>query len=254
MKNIFTLVKMCSSEEYANDFCQGRLYANPLGYFQRLEEKGNRADRDEGAFWDPLDSATLTLMPKRPNGNDSIILAKKDLVRPISLQFDWTKYLNVFCLYAFHDDQLPDPDELPRHLDVYHHEFRIPESCQEDFGEHAVAVTNVREFKARVDRALDRQYLSGNICQYKMGPVNYQNYQPLLSQVGIVSDLEAAFYKGERFRDQSEYRVVFDTGRDEENPFTLNIGNISDITLRKRTPEIQAHLKVPISWNDDTVS
>ena len=253
MKHVFVLVKMCSSEEHANDFCQGRLYANPLGYFQRLEEKGNRADRDEGAFWDPLDSATLTLTATGPNGNDSIVLTKKDLERPIALQFDRTKCLNVFCLYAFHDDQLPDPDELPRHLDVYHHEFRIPESCQEDFWEHAVAVTNPRKFKERVAKALRHQYLSGNIGRCKMGPVNYQNYQPLLSQVGTVSDLEAVFYKGERFRDQSEYRVVFDTGREEEKPCTLNIGNISDITLRKRTPEIQAHLKVPINWNDDTV-
>ena len=254
MKNIFTVVKMCSSEEYANDFCQGRLYANPLGYFQRLEEKGNRADRDEGAFWEPLDSATFTLTATGPNGNDSIILAKKDLERPISFQFDRTKCLNVFCLYAFHSGQLPDRAEVPRHLDVYRQECRIPESCQEDFGEHAVVVTNFQEFKARVAKALRHQYLSENICRYKMDLVNYQNYQPLFSPVPTVSDLHAAFYKGERFRDQSEYRVVFDTGRDKEKPCTLNIGNISDIISRIKTSEIQGHFEAPIRRNNDTVA
>ena len=253
MTYFFTVVKMCSSEEYANDFCQGRLYANPLGYFQRLEEKGNRADRDEGAFWEPLDSGPWTLTATGPNGTDSIIVAKKGLERPISFQLDRTKCLNVFCLYAVHDGQLPDPAKVPRHLDVYHHEFRIPESCQEDFWEHAVLVTNFREFEARVAKALRHQCLSGNICRCKMGPVTYQNYQPLLSQVGTVSDLEAAFYKGERFRDQSEYRVVFDTGRGEEKPCTLNIGNISDITLRIKTSEIQGHFEAPIRRNNDTV-
>ena len=97
MEYIFSLVRYCLEEEYAKGFCQGRIYANTLGFFQRLEERGNTVDPRGGTEWEQLETAILKLMATLPNGSDSATMMKKDIKVPIAFQFDRTKSLKVFC-------------------------------------------------------------------------------------------------------------------------------------------------------------
>ena len=49
-RTIYFLVKVFSDKKYAEDFVNGKLFANRLSYFRKLEEEqqANRGDRHEG--------------------------------------------------------------------------------------------------------------------------------------------------------------------------------------------------------------
>ena len=242
MTDIFALVKICQKEQHANDFRQGRLYANPLGYFQDLEKKGSQADSREGTLWEPLETATFTVAPTGSNGRNAFTFTKEDIAEPLAIQLSWTRRVNIFCMYAIHSGQLKDG--VPDSSGFYRQKIRIPNSCQEDLGKHAVVVTEVGEFKARVAALARRQRLIGSLYQYKPGLVKYQNYRPLFNQVWNRRDLDVVFCKGEKFSDQSEYRLAFDTCTLVEKARSFDIGNISEITYLTRTSEVEGFWEV----------
>ena len=50
--------------------------------------------------------------------------------------------------------------------------------------------------------------------------------------------------KQEKYRYQSEYRMVLETGNIGSGALILNIGNISDISMLTTIPEINQNLEV----------
>lgn len=243
MTQILAIAKMFAQKEYADDFRRGKLHANTLNYFQRLEEGGGRSDPFEGAVWLPLDNSILTI--------GSYTFPNDQLARPVSFQSNLTGRINVVCLYAFHSGEFPDPDDLPSDMKVYKHEFSVPKDCQNDFGPYAVLITDLGEFMARLDKELQESYIKGRILSYRRGSVNYSDYQPSLwDYMGrpepTIGSLEPAFHKLLKFHGQNEYRIAFDTGKDQKLPCSLNIGDISDITLSLRTSELRGRYECPI--------
>ncbi|HIF9375049.1 TPA: hypothetical protein ACX6RV_002942 [Photobacterium damselae] len=51
-KTLFFFVKVFDNKKYADDFMKGKLFANRLSFFKKLEEKAeaNRGDRHEGVL------------------------------------------------------------------------------------------------------------------------------------------------------------------------------------------------------------
>ena len=228
---LFLLAKMFTCPEYVDDFRAGRLYANTLGYFQKLEGGGGQPDPREGSLWIDTKTSFVHLGDLQLTG---------DMVKPIAFQSNLTNRVNVICLYALHSRLLiPASDELPANLDekVYRQEFRAPE----DFGSYAVVVTDPEEFMARVVQELQLRYIKGSIARFRIDSVKYGAIQPSFFDYmgGKLSPLDPVFHKRQKFRYQNEYRIAFDTGVDEEEPRTLDIGDIRDITHPLRTAELR---------------
>ena len=223
MKTIFFFVKFFDDEKYVNDFISGKIYANRLSYFKKIEENGDfsRIDRHEGVFgWFQPNLSRLVI-----NGMD----ITGDLAGPVEMQREWLDYRNVFCIYAAHSGDLDLRSLSSENIDRLRKQLKIPPECLK-LGKFAVIVKNIPEFIERMKAAsVSRNY------QHSHSFVKY--YDPIIFH-GHFSDLEAVFRKRNEYAYQQEYRFVIDTLITGNGPITLDIGNISDITIRANSTDI----------------
>ena len=83
MSVIFFLIKLFENGDHATDFVNGKIYANTLATFKRLEgsDDSGRADRQEGTIaWLQPSLGRLEI-----NGTD----ITEDLAGPVQLQKNW---------------------------------------------------------------------------------------------------------------------------------------------------------------------
>ena len=233
-KKMHILMKMFKYKEYADDFRMGKLFANTLDYFQKLEGEEGQGDPYEGAMWSS-EHDILTLMT--PAGPFKIT---PDLLEHY-LSFQRINHVNVVCFCEF---RLPvevvygilsTPAE-------FMNEVPIPQKLQYDFGPHMVVIRDRAEFENRVNRELRKQTIMGHVKAFGQRPVQYEDYQPKFwDMVGIGAAgnnfLKPAFFKRSSFSYQSEYRIAFerDSILPTGGPYTLNIGDIRDITFYAKT-------------------
>ena len=218
----YFLAKMSDTEDFANAFRSGKLYANRLSYFRKLEA-GKRGDPHEGAFV-LSDKGVLTLTATFPGGSETITLTEKDFARPPLLMPDSVSFLNIFCMHMAHCREftlLSAGPESRVKLDL-----EIPEACIQEFGRYAVVIAHPGKFFARVDRMVDLQSRL-----WRHGPVEYQD-----PPWNLMHSIRAAFYKDPDLSYQREYRLVFDINADNEKAVCLEIGDISDISFIHKLP------------------
>ena len=227
---IFFLVKFFAEERYADDFVRGKIYANSLSYFKEIEESdSNRGDRHEGVlWWIQPDQIQLTL-------NDRTI-PSSDFAGPLEMQSTWLSNQHVFCMYAAHScdidlRSITSEEEMPR----LRERIRIPNDCLH-FGKFAVVVTVAPEFVRRVQLAATALGYRG-----RRGLVQY--YDPDEFH-GYFSESDAAFRKHRKYAHQQEYRFVFETPVEGDEPLILKVGDLSDVTMRIDSAEINDQLEL----------
>ena len=223
MSVIFFFVKFFDNDAHAKEFVKGRVYANTLATFKALEgtDDSGRADRHEGTIaWLQPGQGCLEI-----NGMD----ISDDLAGPIQLQRSWLDNLNVFCLHAAHTGSLDMAKVSNENIEVLRKQLTIPDECRA-LGKHTVVVTDVPEFVRRMEAAAQ-----GNGYRMTRGLVKY--YDPG-SFHGNFRDVESIFHKQDRHSYQREFRFVIDRGLMSAAPLTLEIGDISDITRRFDSAEL----------------
>ena len=223
MKTIFFFVKFFKNEQYAKDFIGGKVFANRLSYFKRIEgnEDFNRTDKHEGVIgWFQPGRGRFEI-----NGMD----ITGDLAGPVEMQRKWLDDLNVFCVYAAHSGDLDLGNLSTENIDAFRSQLEIPDDCLK-LGKFAVVVKDVAGFISRVETSVK----SENYRVFR-GFVKYYNPE---SFHGNFSDGEAIFRKRDEHKHQQEYRFVIDTLIKGTNPVTLNIGDIRDITMRFNSADI----------------
>ena len=218
----YFLTKMCGSEDFAKAFRSGKLYANRLSFFRKLEA-GKRGDPHEGIFV-MSDKGVLTLTATFSGGSDTITLTEKDFAGPPILIPDSVSFLNIFCMHMAHCREFEISSAGPStrvKLDL-----EIAEACIREFGQYAVIITHPGKFLARVKRVAELQSR-----QWRYGPVEYQAppWNPMYS-------IKAAFYKVPGLSYQREYRLALDINADDDKAVCLDIGNISDISFIRKLP------------------
>ena len=228
---IYGLAKFFQEEKYANDFVEGKLFANRLSYFKELEGDQERGDEDEGAIVFPLGSFTLDLtVINEDTGEETDLptIGGSDVVTSPVMRPNWFNDINLFCMYVLHDDDLQgnsagDTQDLEGCL-------KISKDCV-DFGEYAVVVTDHKEFIRRVYKAaVEVGYgLMGRLVSY---------YNPDNGTPPISSEIETIFSKRKEYEYQNEYRFAIKTGTVRDNPIILDIGKIDDITATFRTSDL----------------
>ena len=220
---IFFLVKFFDNEVYARDFVNGRIYANTLATFKVLEgiDDSGRADRHEGTIaWLQPGQGRL-----RINGMD----ITDDLAGPTQLQKNWLNHLHVFCLHAVHSGSLDMANVSNENIEELRKQFIIPDECRA-LGKHAVVINDVPEFVRRMEAAAQ-----ANSYRMARGLVRY--YDPE-SFHGNFRDVESIFHKQDRHSYQREFRFVVDSGFVSDSPLILEIGDLSDITRRFDSAEL----------------
>ena len=217
---ILFLVKFLAEEDHACGLLDGRIFANRLSYFRKVEQSDDaeRGDRHEGAVgWHQPDIASLKI-----GGVDM----SPYIDQPIATHLKRLDNLNLFCTSAgsIDDDILAglsdddDPEELKSLL-------AIPERCLR-LGRYAVVIKDVHEFTRRVrEAAIASGYVVGQ------EPVKYYDAD---TYHGFTSPTEAVFRKHEGYRYQSEFRFAIHTGTEGNNPIILKVGDIRDIALMFR--------------------
>ena len=223
MSVIFFLVKFFDNEVHASDFVEGKVYANTLATFKALEgiDDSGRADRHEGTIaWLQPGQGRLEI-----NGMD----ISDDLAGPMQLQKSWLDHLHLFCLHAVHSGSLDMAKVSNENIEEVRRQLIIPDECRA-FGKHAVVVNDVPEFVRRMEAAAQ-----GKGYRIARGLVRY--YDPE-SFHGNFREVESIFHKQDRHSYQREYRFVIDKGLVSASHLILEIGDISDITQRFDSAEL----------------
>ena len=226
MSTIVYLAKFFEREEHAAGFVAGHLYCKTLRKYKKMEDRNGsgRADSDEGTTaWLQPDEVDIQILG----------INVTQLAAPVQVQMNWLDDLHLFCMVAGHTGIVDTEKLTTSNIDDLRRELIVPEDCLQ-LGDNAVAVTNVTEFLKRMDAALqERNY------PYERGLVKY--YDPGTFH-GSFRGVEAAFRKQDRFSYQREFRFAIRTGQEGHAPLHLEIGDISDITVRLHSSRL---------WNDD---
>ena len=235
---IFFLLKAFQTKTYANDFVAGKIFANRLSYFKKIESRDGQGDRYEGAVMLRRDDLALALQATVAGTREAnrIVIPGCEFAAPPVWQPKWVDHVNVFCMYAVHIGGIQSIRS--EDLSVIRRKLELPEKFTR-LGRYAVVVKDFPEFFRRVETAADlRGY------RIRRGLVKY--YDP---NVGIrlsQSDTNAIFSKRKKYEYQNEYRVAIDTGTMGCEPVTLEVGNLDDIVLRMDTRDINRQLSIEL--------
>lgn len=188
---------------------EGHIYMNSLNYFKNLEGDMLRADKHECASYsEQADGAKLSM---KENGK---WLEIGTISGPIVSSDDSDLITNVFCMYALRGSaskSLVDERNL-------------------NFGDTYAILTDGDEFLRRVHAAAEKE----NIV-LKQDLVEYVDKATYNGPMGF-------FRKFSTFAYQSEFRFAVVTGSDA--PFSLKIGDISDISMTGPLAELNKRIRI----------
>ena len=223
MNTIFFLVKFFPEASHAAEFVDGKLFCNTLSAFKKMEgtDDSGRADRNEGT--------TLWLQPGEVNLVLNDMDLSNDLAGPLQVQMEWLDYLHLFCMHACHTGALDIGDLSNENIEVLRQELMVPVDCLK-LGEYAVVVKNVSGFINRVAAAVKENGYEG-----RRGLVKY--YDPETFH-GSFRGIEPVFRKQVMQSYQREFRIVIASGSFSNCPLTLEVGDLSDITIPLQADEL----------------
>ena len=220
MGTIIFFVKFYENSLWAEDFTHGKLFCRTVREIKELEDNSNsgRADKNEGTIaWLQPDQGYLEI-----NGRD----LTADLAGATQIKRNWLDDVHLFCVYAADRGNF----DLPaKDIEELRQQLLVSEGAQ-TLGEHAVVVRDIPEFIRRVKSAAQPKGYG-----VASGLVRY--YDPE-SFHGNFRDVEALFWKQSQYSQQREYRFAIWAGNQSTRHMFLEIGDISDITIRYKTTEL----------------
>ena len=235
---IFYLAKVFQQREHAEDFVSGKMYANRLSYFKKIEDHDGRRDEDEGAIMFQLDGLTVKLESRNMESGEveRWQMTGKDFAAPPTLHPEWFDDINVFCMYAGHSGEFHHVS--PDNLQDFKRQLELPEEFTK-LGRHAVLITNTTEFLKRVD-------IAANLAGYgiRRGLVKY--YEAEVGTPSMRSDMDTIFTKRKEYEHQREFRFAIDTGTAGCCPIVFDVGDITDISVCIDTCKINRQLHIEI--------
>ncbi|MEH6564893.1 MAG: hypothetical protein V7756_06190 [Halopseudomonas sp.] len=236
MGRIIFGVRIFAKEKYREDFLDGQLYMNPLGFFRKYEEteSGNVGDPNEADILviQPGQN-TVTLNIQWPNGEKAEhTIPAEDFAAATTVQLERDNALNVLCLYAVNDRDLKSDSE--EDFERFVNDQLLAEATY-DLGRYAVIIVQSQEFQTRL---LDAIRQTGDSAQ--CGMVTY--YDPNTFH-GRIPDELAAFHKRDTYVHQREYRLVWDRDVDTPEPATLAVPSLRDLCLTCNVEDVNDNLK-----------
>ena len=224
-------MKLYEKKCYAKDLINGKLYANRMVRFVNWKGGGpaGRGDRLEGVFGllqpgegrefiiKPTYLIDRNVVPSSPN-----MLAPSEAAGPIEISVKQPERYVIFCITAISGCDFKSL--ISKSIGDLREQLGISEESIEGFGEHAVLI----EAKPFIDRAVAAIKSKG--YRQPHGLVRYYDYQTFN---GFLPQM-ATFLKRDKYRDLREYRFTIDTGIRANHAVTLNVGDISDISVYRK--------------------
>lgn len=235
---IFFLVKIFEEKKYADDLMRGKMFANRLSNFKKIEDGEGRGDAFEGAVMPQLDGLTIELSTTNESSGEveNITIREEEFAAPPIIRPKWFDNVNVFCMVASHSGGFQYVSV--ENIRDYQKQVKMPEECIR-FGRHAVLVKNYSELLRRVKVAAE---LQGYDIWWRL--VEY--YDPEVGTPPAGSNLETIFSKRNKYEHQREFRIAIDTRNAGSGPIILDIGEIDDIAFCVNTSDIIQNLTVQV--------
>jgi hypothetical protein len=206
---VLALFKFGKREHIDQFVHEGHIYMNSLKYFKTLEGDLLRTDKHEGASYSlQADGAILRM---EHNGKWVDVATIRDQI----ISSDGNEHLTkVFCMHVLLESaskSLVDPRNF-------------------EFGDTFVILKDGDEFLRRVHATAKKE----NIV-LKQGCVEYVDKAKYNGAMGV-------FRKFSEFKYQSEFR--FSAVTEKDTPFSLRIGDISDISKVGPLAELNKRIKI----------
>lgn len=217
---IYAFVKIFTEESHAEAFRKGDLFMKTIRMFkEHKDESGElRGDPMEGVVaWYQPDKIKLEI-----NGQE---VAGSEIAAPIAIHSNELLEQNAFCIYSL--NSRGHETVSAETIKDFKRTLEIHEACY-GLGAYCVAVLNVQEFINRCQEKVKSLNIDGTL-----GLVDYFDE---LTFNGTLPKEMHGFQKRSFFSHQREYRVLVDLRR-EPDIYTMNIGDLSDITTEVITPD-----------------
>ncbi len=219
---VFLLAKVFSDKRYAEQFLEGKLYANRLSEFKRIEDDLTRGDEYEGGVMIDPDEISMVMQSQDSKTGEAqeVVLEGQHFGSSIKMKLPYFDDLNLFCMYGV---RLSDLTLTHENIDAIKERVSLSEKYH-NFGNHVVVITNATKFINRVVIAANREGygLEFNFVTY---------YDPDVGTLLIPQSIETIFAKRKEFAWQEEFRFAFDTFTRGEQAVILDIGSIADIAV-----------------------
>jgi len=231
--------------DYGESFQKGNLYMNTLDYFWK-NGKYKQQDILEGI----ISTASIDAIEGMPDNFKNVQL--------VDYQFQAVGYAfcNVFCMSRV--------EMIILETLTNGYLCDIKTAPIKSFGKYAVIIDDEKEFLSRIKKAVDKlnyKFLCGKVDYH----IPYFNGVPLddkrphivlrtdppfdINNILKIKDRRDAFDKAAQFRNQLEWRMCLYRGEKSTEPFTLNIGDIHDITHKVRTYEFERNEIYKLKYN-----
>lgn len=248
---VFLLARVFSDKRHAEQFLQGKLYANRLSTFKNIEGDLARGDKFEargdeyegGVMIDP-DGVSMVIQRQdsRTGESQEVVLEGHHFGSSIKMKLPYFDHLNLFCMYGI---RLSELDLTPENTDTIKERVSISDKFY-GFGNHVVVITNATKFINRVVIAANRERYG-----LEFDFVTY--YDPEVGTPLIPQSIETIFAKRKKFAWQEEFRFVFNTFTQGEQAVILDIGSIADIAFLGSTSDM-INPSIAILQNDERPS
>ena len=219
---VFLLAKVFSDKRYAEQFLEGKLYANRLSEFKRIEDDLTRGDEYEGGVMIDPDGISMAMQSQdsKTGKMQEVVLEGQHFGSSIKMKLPYFDDLNLFCMYGVRLGDLP---LTPENTVAIKERVSLSEKYY-NFGNHVVVITNATKFINRVVIAAKRERygLEFNFVTY---------YDSDVGTLLIPQSTETIFAKRKEFAWQKEFRFAFDTFTRGEQATILDIGSIADIAF-----------------------
>lgn len=214
-------LKFCSCKEFAQDVCNGKLYANTAEFFRQKEiETGERGQGDQFELLLALQTLDITMCDSE-NGNIIFTFPKANT----TFRF---KDDDIIPLVSFVG--IPFSETNITYADENHAEFMLPftdeeyNNMSEKFGKYCVII-GAREIEDRI-----KSYCKNSECEYIFDKVEYCDQNRIdRIQAFNKSAKERFLYKNADLSYQREYRLAI--GIEIPKEHFIEIGCISSAVI-----------------------
>ncbi|WP_062235742.1 hypothetical protein [Fictibacillus sp. FJAT-27399] len=226
---------------YIDSLIEGNLYMNNLQHY--IDQEKKTGDRGQG---DKLEaSQVFSEIEFKMYDQETGELAFTGTSESMNLRIDGDEKKPVFCIFALTSDNLSMVEETDEfYITEMNFNDEEVEKMINEFGDQ-LAIIDPKNFIERVEKAFSEKGYG-----YVMSKVNYDDYTVNnTKRLGSYrkNNNEIFFWKDKYFENQNEYRFVI-TSIETDEPITVNIGDISDITTKYSAKELfsgklQIHLR-----------
>lgn len=205
---------------HLEELARGRMRFRRLAFYSDLESKG-RAHHDGNEGLAALFQSEQIRMIVKAAGQEIEVSTETGLVGQVIVRE--MRERMVLCLHAIHTGKWTDKEFSEEALPEVMRDIEVP-SGMGRYGDHAWVITNGDAFKARLRAAVKREKLG-----LRAQLVRYVDFAAVHGRVP--SDLRGFVKNAADHADEREYRVALDAAASLPDPYYLDVGDLSDISM-----------------------